>query len=293
MSKLERAVEEALRRKHELASESESATSVDPEAELAAIIQPPPVADEEAAQAVEVSFAPPLKRETSSVPLHALLSKSNDFVAAEVYGKIKSRILRLSERAPELKRIMITSTLKSEGKSLTAVNLAISFSRSYGQPVILVDTDLRAPTVHTYLETRSSPGLVQCITGEASISEALVETGIENLKVLPAGGTVTNPVELLASPQCRQLIEGLSQTNKKTFIFFDAPPVLPFADAHALLPNMGGVIFVIREGFTRKDQFEEAIQNLDDASFVGILFNGATRNTKWKAKDGYGYGYSY
>jgi exopolysaccharide/PEP-CTERM locus tyrosine autokinase len=295
MSKLEKAVEEALRRKNELVRNDGGVAAVSAEVDTgkAADALNQPISYEKPAQAETISIGTMEEAATDKSPDHVLLTHDTNFAATEVYGKIKSRILRMSERTPELRRIMVTSTLKGEGKSLTAANLAISFSRSYDQSVLLIDTDLRAPSVHNYLGTRKTPGLIQCLTGEASIDEAIIETEVPNLNVLPAGGTVANPVELLASARNQKIINEISRTYRNSTILFDAPPILPFADAHALLPNIGGVIFVIREGFARKDQFEEALQSLDEAGFVGIVFNAATRNTKWKASEGYGYGYGY
>ena len=209
--------------------------------------------------------------------------------AAEEYGKIKSRIMRMAEREPAMRRMLITSALKGEGKTLTTINLAISMSRSYDQNVLVLDTDFRNPSIHRYLGLREGPGLIQCFRDGLQVKVAVVRRGIPRLSGLPAGGTVSDPVELLSSSRPRKIFSQIQKANPGLIMLFDAPPILPFADAHSLLPDMGGVILVVREGYPTREHLIKAIDSLEEAHYLGVIFNGAS--VSHHQKDHYDYSY--
>lgn len=220
---------------------------------------------------------------------HCLItSQGGSLHAAEAYKKLKSLILKLTRSETFRNALMVTSTNMEEGKTITTLNLAMSLAREYDHTVLLVDADLRRPAIHRYLNIEPQVGLVQVLKEGASLSDALIKTGIGKLVVLPAGGTVEDPVELLASEQMKNLVEELKNRYPERYVLFDTPPALPFADAQALSASMDGLIYVVREGAISPKQLEAALEGLSGVALLGMVFNDAQFFSK---KNRYNYYY--
>jgi exopolysaccharide/PEP-CTERM locus tyrosine autokinase len=162
-----------------------------------------------------------------------------------------------------------------EGKTITALNLALTLAREYDHTVLLIDADLRRPSLHRYLNFEPRHGLIQVLKEQLPLDRALVKTGIGKLVVLPAGGTVEDPVELLASEQMKQLVAELKARYPDRYIIFDTPPSLHFADAQALGPAVDSVVFVVREGTTKPRQVKAALEGLQGVPLLGVVYNDA------------------
>lgn len=204
-------------------------------------------------------------------------SKSNPS-AGEEYRKLKSMVLRLTKRERFLNTLLITSAGSNEGKTLTALNLAIVLAQDYEHSVVLVDADLRKPSVHRYLEIHPDAGLAQCLQDNVPISRVLVKTGLGRLVVLPAGKSVDDPVELLASSRMKEIVRELKNRYPDRFVIFDTPPAAPFADAHVLGQEVDGVLFVVREGVAKANDVREGLGSLRDANLLGVVYNDASYN---------------
>ncbi len=200
----------------------------------------------------------------------------SDRRVSEEYKKLKSVLVRLTQGKEFLNCIVITSALPSEGKSLTALNLAIALSQEYDHTVLLVDADLRKPSVHTYLEIEPKVGLVDCLTRNVPIDEALINTGIGKLVVLPAGGVVPDPVELLASNRMKEVLRELKSRYPDRYVLIDMPPVLPFADAQIVSTFADGVLFVVREGMSNIRQVKQSLASLADCNMLGVIYNDSS-----------------
>jgi exopolysaccharide/PEP-CTERM locus tyrosine autokinase len=185
---------------------------------------------------------------------------------------------------------MLTSTVGGEGKTVTALNLALALGQDYDHTALVVDADLRKPAVHRYLGVPSGCGLVQVLRGEASLEQALVKTGLGKMVVLPAGGTASDPLELIASGRMKELVRELKQRYPDRCIIFDTPPILPFAEAHVLSTLVDGVLFVVREGVARVEHVSEALKMLADARMLGTVYNDAA---SFGGQPNYRYGYGY
>jgi exopolysaccharide/PEP-CTERM locus tyrosine autokinase len=170
----------------------------------------------------------------------------------------------------------VTSAVGEEGKSITSLNLALALAQDYDHTVLLIDADLRRPSLHRYLGLKPEFGLVQVLKEKADLGDALIKTGLGKLVLLPAGGTVDDPVELFASNRMKELISELKQRYPDRYVIFDTPPSLPFADAQVLGAALDGVIFVVREGQARVKQVKEAIEGLKGANLLGVVFNDAS-----------------
>lgn len=196
--------------------------------------------------------------------------------AAEEYRKLKSMVVKHTRKSTGvLNTIMVTSTVAEEGKSITSLNLAASLAQEYDNTVLLVDADMRRPSVHRYLGIEAGLGLSDVLTGAADISQALIRTGIGNLMVLPSGSKVSDPVELILSSRMVSLVSELKHRYSDRYIIFDTPPVLPFAEAHAMGSIVDAVVFVVREGRAPLNSVKEALETLRGSNIIGITYNCA------------------
>lgn len=169
---------------------------------------------------------------------------------AEQYRKLRTNIAGIDSKYP-LKAITISSSTHSEGKTITAINLAISMAHDLNKKsIILVDADMRRGRISKYLGFNEELGLSDLLTNGANVDDALINIGIENLTILPAGKNPHNPAELLGSPQSKNFIKMLK--SKFDYIIFDAPPIIPVTDAGLLGAQTDGVIMVIQTNRTQR-----------------------------------------
>lgn len=282
MGRLDHAVEQALRSRH----------GKTPAAEMPDAVRP-----SDASSAVKIAVAPDQTRAKRPVPPQApapevlppaVITREKNPVAAEEYARLKGHILRASAKDGRKRLLLVTSTGKEEGKSLTALNLAASIAQSYDHTALLIDADLRAPSLHRYLGVQPKTGFLQYLRGESSFEEVSVRTGIGRLDFIPAGGVADDPVELLSSVHARAALEEIFARYPDRFIVIDSPPVLPFADTQALAHAVGGVVYVIRQGHMGLEQVRKGLEALQGIAVLGLVFNAAEGTPH---KNGYGYGY--
>lgn len=196
-------------------------------------------------------------------------------IAAEQYRVLRSRIEHLS-LDKGFRTFVITSAMVGEGKSTTAANLALSMAHSKDKRVVLVDCDLRRPTLHTLLGVRMKEGVVDVLEEKAALQSALVpiqDPSLPNpLYFLPAGRTNSVSPEWLSSAKMEKLIATLSQ--QFDFVFFDTPPILPLADSAVLGGKVDGSLLVIRAGKTSLEVLTMAMETIDLQNWVGVILNG-------------------
>ena len=188
--------------------------------------------------------------------------------------------------------IVVTSSIPREGKSTTAINLAITIAQT-GQPVFLIEGDLRRPKVSEYMGIEGSAGLTDVLVGRVTIDEVMQPWGATgNLWVLPAGPLPPNPSELLGSQSMADLIHHL---EKRATLIIDAPPLLPVTDAAVLSQLAGGAIIVIRTGKTRREQLRTAESSIVGVGgkILGLVMNMAPAKGPDSHRYGYGYSYEY
>jgi receptor protein-tyrosine kinase/non-specific protein-tyrosine kinase len=207
-------------------------------------------------------------------PYIVAMNGSNSAIAEE-YRKLKSIIVKLTKSAHFQNTMMVTSTIGREGKSITSLNLAITLAQEYDHTVLLIDADLRQPTLHKHLNIPNKMGLSDCLTNGTDISKVMVKTGIGKLVVIPSGRHVSNPAELIASTKMKQIVKELKHRYSDRYIIIDTPPILPFAEAHSIGSVVDGVIFIVREGHVPVNHFKDAINLLKDFNILGIVYNDA------------------
>jgi protein-tyrosine kinase len=209
---------------------------------------------------------------TISDPLVVTYSDPRSPIAEE-FRKLKSTLLHLEQAGQGQRALMITSSLGGEGKSVTTINLAITLAQEYDHTVLMVDADLRKPTLHRYLGVPAAPGLSDCLMDGLNPAEALIRTGIGKLSFLPAGREVENPAELLASERMRQMVQQMRRRYPDRFLLIDTPPILPVAEARILGKLVDGVIFVVREGAVGMADLQEALDGIQRDKVLGIVYN--------------------
>lgn len=197
---------------------------------------------------------------------------------AEEYRKLKSALVSLTKGESFRNMLMVTSAVSCEGKSITALNLALSLAQDYDHTVLLVDADLRKPSLHSYLGLEPRAGLSECLREGVPLEDLLCRTGIGKLSFLPAGKEMANPAELLSSQKARDLVLEVKRRYPDRYVIVDAPPVLPFADVRSLnaMKVMDGVVLVVKEGLASMQQIRETIDCLKGVEILGIVYNQAT-----------------
>lgn len=191
---------------------------------------------------------------------------------SEQYRTIRTNI-QFSSVDEEVKSLMVTSAGPGDGKSTTTANLAVVFAQQ-GKRVLLVDADLRKPTVHYIFNLTNTFGLTSVLSKQASLENAINKTDIENLFVLTSGPIPPNPAELLGSKAMEQFFD---DALNKVFdlILFDTPPLLAVTDAQILSNKCDGTVLVVSSGKTEKEQVIKAKELLDAAQsrLLGVVLN--------------------
>ena len=167
----------------------------------------------------------------------------------------------------------------NEGKTLTAINLAISLAMEVSYTVLLVDADLRHPNVHTYFGLEPEFGLSDYLVSDKPLQELLVHpAGIQGLVILPGGKPLINSAEMLNSPKMSRLVEELKTRYPSRIVLFDLPPSLTTADAVAFAPYVDAALLVVEEGKTSTQDAQRATELLKDTHLIGAVLNKSLSN---------------
>jgi exopolysaccharide/PEP-CTERM locus tyrosine autokinase len=193
--------------------------------------------------------------------------------------------------------IMITSALAGEGKSFTAVNLALSIANELDHTVMLVDADVARPSVMRMLGLADTdgrieaPGLLDVLEGRVEMASALLKTSVDKLTLLPSGSPHERATEMLASDAMSRLLDEMARRYPDRIIIFDSPPLLQTTEARVLATHMGQVVVVVRAEQTAQAAVTDALATIEACPVRLMLLNRAPVGTQ--AAYGYGYGYGY
>ncbi|MDA8188948.1 MAG: CpsD/CapB family tyrosine-protein kinase [Dehalococcoidales bacterium] len=190
---------------------------------------------------------------------------------SEAYRTLRTNI-QFSSLDKPLRTLLLTSTGPDEGKSTTLANLGITFAQA-GNRVILVDCDLRRPSLHEIFGLDNATGLTNLFIEETAGNLPLQSTSVANLRVLTAGQLPPNPSELLGSRRLEKIIEILK--TEADFVLFDSPPIIAVTDAAVLARKVDGVLLVISAGKTKRDRAVKARLVLEkvNANILGVVLN--------------------
>jgi exopolysaccharide/PEP-CTERM locus tyrosine autokinase len=214
----------------------------------------------------------------------------------EEFRLIKRPLLKnaLGQGPAAIKRgnlIMVTSCMPSEGKSFCALNLAMSIAMEMDHTVLLVDADVAKPSLPRMLNIGGGLGLMDVLLEDnLPISQALIRTNIDKLKLLTSGRRHSNATELLASGAMRDLLDEISSRYSDRIIIFDSPPLLATTEARVLATQMGQVVVVVEAGKTSQHNLREALGHIESCENVSLILN----KTRFQGGSGYyDYGYGY
>ncbi|MDE0905497.1 MAG: polysaccharide biosynthesis tyrosine autokinase [Planctomycetota bacterium] len=208
---------------------------------------------------------------------------------AEAYRSIRAALRQALDGERALKTLACTSCLKGEGKTVTNADLAIVFAKA-GRKVLLVDCDLRKPQIHNLFQIDRGPGFSEVLESTASWRDCTQESGIENLTILPAGQTTTNPGELLASDRALATIDELKEVFD--LVVFDLPPAVVVADVANFASNLDALLLIYRSGVVPGRVLTSAVTKLrqSEVNLLGVIINAVFVS---RASGGYGAGYGY
>lgn len=222
------------------------------------------------------------------------------FAAAEAYKLLRANLLfSLPANENKCRVVGTTSSIPSEGKTTTGINLAYSIAET-GKKVLLIDADMRLPTLAKRLNLAPAPGLSNLLAGMSTGNDVLRASGLhENLHVICAGDIPPNPSELLGCELMEKVIASLSRNYD--YILFDLPPVTTVSDGLVLSKLLDGMVVVVRRGYCDRQSLAEAMRQIQfhNVKVLGFVMTRSQiahksyRKYKKYGKDGYGYGYGY
>ena len=225
-----------------------------------------------------------IKRQQLEEARKNLLTPESDFFVREAYKTLRTNVSFALTGESKSKVVVITSSLQSEGKSMTAVNLAISYAMTDCK-VLLIDCDMRRPKLARLLHLGSKIGMSNLLMDPSLLDQAILHTETEGLDVILSGNIPPNPSELLGSPRMQTLLEAMKQ--RYDYIFIDSPPINMVTDAVVLAPSSDGVLFLVRANQSERGAVRRALDQLEyaKAKVLGFVLNGLERERSY-----YGYG---
>lgn len=193
-------------------------------------------------------------------------------MAAESFKLLGARMIMCNAKRPH-QVIMVASPQAGDGKSVVAANLAVVLARSANKYALLMDCDLRRPSLHNYFGFQEKEGIHEYLQEGTSVDSYLLQTPVERVSLLPAGRPMLNPTELLSSDKMRLLVEELKSRYQDRYIIADSPPVILAADSSYLSDLVDGVLLVVRSGKTHRELVRETVEGIGRDKILGVVFN--------------------
>ena len=229
----------------------------------------------------EAGVVPPADRERLIADQYRRIKRA---LIGNLTGKVEPPI-----QHPRL--IMMTSALSGDGKTYTSVNLALSLAGEKDRSCLLVDGDVAKPHIGDLFGVQEEPGLLDALQDDTLDIESLIlPTDVPGLSILPAGKRTDQATELLASERMAHILQRLEGRDPRRMVLIDSPPILLSSEARVLLNIMGQVVFVVRAGVTPKAAVLDALSQIDEGRYVGLILN---QSEAAHASGYYGYGYGY
>lgn len=204
---------------------------------------------------------------------------------AEQFKMLRTNLLFPTSGKPP-RSIMVISAVPGEGKSFVAANLAITIAQSINDHVLLIDCDVRKPSVHSLFGFRSVSGLSEYLAGGTSIAPFLLKTPVEKLTILPAGNPPHNPAEILSSEKMIKLLEEVKTKYNDRYVIIDSPPPQFTAEANVLARLVDGIILVVKQRSTPRELVADLVEKIGKEKIMGVVLNQFDMRSSFY----YGYG---
>jgi len=260
-------IEEALKRA--AAGDAGKAKSSDKE------MSPVPITDEieKANRGIDFTKLPVLVPDEDALEKYRVVAALKDAPERGAYKVLRTRVLQRL-RASKFNVIGVTGAGPGEGKTLTATNLAYSLAQDVNHQVILLDLDLRRPSVHEYLGLAPRKDLSDLLNGSSKLKDVLVCPNANRLGVITNQTTYRDSSEILSSPEMASIIHQLKNLGQKTITIVDLPPVLAGDDVIAFAPLVDALLMIVGQGRCRRDDLSETQELLKDCELLGVVLNG-------------------
>ncbi len=201
-----------------------------------------------------------------------ILTRNSSPMFTDIYNLLRTQILHRTKKKGH-NVLMVTSAMPGEGKTITSINLAISLAREVDQFALLVDTDMRNPSIHKYLGIEIESGLTDHLLHDIPVPDLLIKPGINKLSFLPAGDPIRGSTEILGSPKLQDLIIEMKERYPDRYVIFDCPDLLHAPDALVFSSYVDGIIFVVEAGKTSRENVQKAMDLLEGRNIVGVVLN--------------------
>ncbi len=209
----------------------------------------------------------------------------------EFYKVLRTHILqRTREREAGGKTIMVTSAFPGEGKTVTCINLALTFAKEFKQTALLLDCDLRQQKIHQYLGTGGEKGLIDYFLRDVPVSELIVWPQVGKLTLISGGTPFYESSELMGSPKMKELVAEMKSRYADRYVFLDVPPILVGADTLALAPLVDWILVVVQSGTTQIKDLNRALELLPREKILGLVLNRQHEVMKGYKSYNYAYG---
>lgn len=207
---------------------------------------------------------------------------------ADIFRVLRTNILK-QLRENNWNSFAITSATLGAGKTFISVNLAIAIAMEGNQSILLVDADLRRPSIAKYLGLQGEWGLVDYLKGDVSLEDILINPGIERLVILPGAGPNNNISELISSRKMVNLIKEIKSRYESRIIIFDIPPLFAADDALLFMPHIDAALLVVEDGKNTSDELQHSMYILEQTNLLGLVVNKSRQPIPTYQ---YGYGYA-
>ncbi|OGR19510.1 MAG: hypothetical protein A2X81_03375 [Desulfobacterales bacterium GWB2_56_26] len=197
---------------------------------------------------------------------------------SESFRVLRSRILHPHDGRPMCRTVMVTSVLPQEGKSFVSANLAIALAQGVDHHSLLVECDLRLPSVSRLFGISHEQGLADYLLNRSEIPSLIRQTSLEKLTILPSGLPPPNPAELLGSMRMQSLVTELSARYSDRIVVFDTPPYQVVSESAVLAKLIDGVVLVVRHGVSGKLSIQKTVEEIGREKIIGLIFNGHESN---------------
>lgn len=191
---------------------------------------------------------------------------------ADVYRQLRAKVLQIMN-ASGFRTLGITSPNYGDGKTTVAINLGLSMAQDLKQTVLLVDLDLRKPTLHTYLGVEAQAGLSDYLLHEKPLQDCLVRPAFDRVSLLPCVSPLESSSEFLGAPKMISLARELKARYPDRFVVYDMPPVLTQDDPITFMPCVDAVLVIVRDGVTKADDLKRCLDTLKNANVIGTVLN--------------------